>query len=53
MHYAALQGHRRTLEWLHAYGAWHSPRDSLGETPLHLAAIGVTNAPPPPPPLPY
>ena len=31
-------GHRRTIEWLHAYGAFLAPRNSAQETPLHLAA---------------
>ena len=38
VHYAAMFGHRRSLEWLHAYGAFMAPRNSRQETPLHLAA---------------
>ena len=34
MHYAALMGHRRTLEWLHGYGAWHSPKNDMGVYPI-------------------
>jgi hypothetical protein len=38
LHYAAMFGHRRTIEWLHAYGAFMAPRNSAQETPLHMAA---------------
>ena len=28
LHYAAMWGHQRTIEWLHAYGAFMAPRNS-------------------------
>eukprot|EP00960_Hanusia_phi_P063661 765528-Hanusia_phi.AAC.3 len=40
IHYAAMFGHKRTIEWLHAYGADVNARNYIQEIPLHLAATG-------------